>query len=339
MAVHVNGEGVVADSSTQTGAAIDTVHAEMGPIPLGRGGHYQVSVILGADSEAIWDVEHRNAANTANVDTWRFRTGAGDTAQVWLWVALSQGERVRVVNKTSFGQPVEIGSGSNSTSDSSVTITVGPAGVPAGATIFVDSVHDGALDTAHSCADSALNSYVADVVPTESQSGVNARRFRASNNIALVQGNTITVSWTGLSVADGARAYYIDGIDLGSPLTGTPTGQEGTGTNLTSGDLTTADAPAIILGFVGRRGLLADGFTEDADFTTIGAPVDVGIANGTDNRLLHTAYRIVSATETQDYSTTIGLGRVWAAGISAYKAADVGSTWASSASMIAMRMK
>lgn len=218
--------------------------------------------------------------------------------------------------------PVEIGTASNITETASIVVAVGAAGVPAGMTIVVDIVLDGGDDINHSCLDNVNGAYVTEIVPTETSLGINARRFRFSDNAALVQNDTITISWTGNSFGEAARAFYIDGLDLISPLTGTPTGKEGTnstGDPADSGPLTTTDANAIILGFLGRRGLVADGFTEDADFTTLGSPVSAGSGTSGSNRVLHTAYRIVSATETQNYAPVPGVATVWAAGISAYK--------------------
>lgn len=218
------------------------------------------------------------------------------------------------------GIPVIIGTANNTNDNTSVVITVGVAGVPAGMTIIVDSVHEGIDDINHACSDNVNGAYEVDVVPVET-TAVNARRFRFSNNAALSQGDTITVSWTGNSFADATKAFYIDGLDLTTPLTGTPIGDEGTSTIPNSGDVTTTIANSIILGFVGRRGLIAEVYTEDTDFTTLGSPVaaDTGVASS--SRALHTAHRIVSATETQNYAPTLGASRAWAAGISAYKAA------------------
>lgn len=222
------------------------------------------------------------------------------------------------------GTPVIIGVGKSEVDDTSVVVTVGPAGVPANATIIVDTVHDGPDDINHSCSDNVNGAYVTEIVPTESRSNINGRRFRKSGSAALVENDQITVSWTGLSDSDVAVAYYFEGADTVSPLSGTPTGQENNNAFPNSGDLTTVDANTIILGFVSRRGEIADGYTEEPGFTTLGVPEEAGGGSGADNRILHIAYKIVSATETVVYSPTLGVGQLWAAGISAYREAPGG---------------
>lgn len=103
MAIHMPGHGVISDSSTQTDAAIDTVHADTGSIPSNQGSNYQVIATVGGSIASLWDVEHRNVANTVNVDAYRVRVVAGETLQFVLWLNLAAGERARIVNKTDFG--------------------------------------------------------------------------------------------------------------------------------------------------------------------------------------------------------------------------------------------
>lgn len=100
MAVSVPGVSPITSSSQQMAAPLDTVHADTGAVD--RGGIYHVIVTVGAESTAAWDVEHRNAANTANVRAYRVLTAAGNTIQWLAWFNLRAGERVRVVNKTAF---------------------------------------------------------------------------------------------------------------------------------------------------------------------------------------------------------------------------------------------
>lgn len=103
MAVHYPGHGVISNSSTQTAAVVDTVHADTGPIPSNQGSNYQVIATVGGQIASLWDVEHRNVGNTANVAVYRVRVVAGETLQFVLWLDLAAGQRARIVNKTVFG--------------------------------------------------------------------------------------------------------------------------------------------------------------------------------------------------------------------------------------------
>lgn len=107
MAIHMPGHGVITDSSTQVAAIVDTVHADTDAIPENQGSNYQIIATVGAEAAGLWDVEHRNEANTANVDTYRVRTVAGETLQFVLWLDLAVGQRARVVNKAAFSAGID----------------------------------------------------------------------------------------------------------------------------------------------------------------------------------------------------------------------------------------
>lgn len=149
-----------------------------------------------------------------------------------------------------------IGSSGSGAAVSSVVITVGAGGVPAGALIVVFAAGDYAtVGEAFSIADSAGNSYTQKgpfhfTAGTYTQSGVT---FYVYNSLALVNTNTITVSNNVSYYSNAAIAFYrTDALTASDPLDTYPTPATGTSTSPSSnssGTLAQANEAAISVTF------------------------------------------------------------------------------------------
>ena len=219
------------------------------------------------------------------------------------------------------GAPVLIGTNNSLTNSTSIAITVPVGGVPAGATIWV-LWQGGEAGSSFGCTDTAGNTYTADLSDAAHAVGnAETHFFRASNVSALVSTNTIIVSWTTNVASKSIIAAYATGVAATTPGTGTPVIAEGTSTAPDSGNTTTTDAAAILIGLVGWQDAGVTTLTEDSDFTAIGTTNET-----LTNNIVHLAYRIVSATETNKYAPAIDVSSSWHCGVAAYKAASaVGS--------------
>ena len=212
------------------------------------------------------------------------------------------------------GTPTLIAQGGDNTSSTSLVLTL-TAAAPTGTQINVQFFGREA-GTDYACTDTAGNTYVIDLTrATHATVNLEYVLFRASNVTALAISDTITISWTTAGTVKGATAFHTTGLAATTPLTGTPITGEGDTATPDSGDITTADADAVLFGAVGVFG--AHALTEDTNFTSIS---DQTTGSG---RRVVTAYRIVSATETMDYTPTFADVGSWTAGIAAYKAAAV----------------
>lgn len=191
------------------------------------------------------------------------------------------------------GTPVFIDGVNNSTPSTSTVLTVPGGGVPAGAQIVVSWAGD-VGGSAHSCTDTAGNTYVIDQTdPDHATGNLESVFFRASNVLALAASDTITISWTATAV-NSAIAAYVTGVKDTLPLDQKNTG-EGTDDPVDSGNITTTQADEVLFGALTYDAVGSRTITEDADFTLLG---NLGGAVGRQN---HLAYRIVSATETNNY--------------------------------------
>jgi len=96
MARHWFGHGTVKEWGTkQTNAADVTVHAQaIAP----DNGTYEVLLVIGGSVAIVWNVQHRDAPNTATLATQALQSVAGQHGEYRLWVELSKNERIRILN-------------------------------------------------------------------------------------------------------------------------------------------------------------------------------------------------------------------------------------------------
>lgn len=87
----------------QTAAPANTIHADTGALAAGE---YDIHLYTApADTEAhVWQVEHRNATNTANLAIWEWiNTTGGQGLIQTLGYTFALNERLRIQNTTVFG--------------------------------------------------------------------------------------------------------------------------------------------------------------------------------------------------------------------------------------------
>src|SRR5262249_28437595 len=100
--------------------------------------------------------------------------------------------------------------GSVKGSATTFSVTIPAAGVPAHATLFV--VVATASTNAQLCHDTAGNTYqVIGAVSNSSNSSLTV--FRVYDNLALVSGNTITVTLASAGLAVAVSVFYLTGVD------------------------------------------------------------------------------------------------------------------------------
>lgn len=213
------------------------------------------------------------------------------------------------------GTPVVIDTQGSGVATTSLTFTVPAGGVPAGATIFI-AASLAEASSAHVVADTAGNTYALDTPPSDVNAAATDLEFqlwRSSTGGALSSGNTIVLSWTSSVANVRATSFYVTGL-AASPLDQAAVA-EGSSSTPSSGNITTTQNDEILIGISGSGSAAA--LTEDGNFTSIAADGNA--------RAIAAAYRIVSATETMDYSPTYAVSENWTCGIASYKAASTGA--------------
>lgn len=223
------------------------------------------------------------------------------------------------------GAPVNIGTAANTTG-TTLTVTVGAAGVPASQTIFVScSTRGGNLTTGlPSCSDSVDGAYIEDLLFMDDNGNPKGAIFRFSNNAELVQNDTITITVSD-AVADhkAMTAWYVDGLDLVTPL-GQTANAFGANNAPNSGNITTSVNDALLIGAVSVAASDASIVTQDGDFNSnVTLSRTTGGSAGV-NRLIFIGDRIISASETNNYAPTLNETLQWAAGILSYRASGAG---------------
>lgn len=88
---------LLASAGKQTNAADQVVHADTDQLVAGL---YEVRVIAGGSVAALWQIQRRNAGNTASVtpSPYTVYTPAGQSGEYVLMIELAVNERVRVTN-------------------------------------------------------------------------------------------------------------------------------------------------------------------------------------------------------------------------------------------------
>lgn len=211
-----------------------------------------------------------------------------------------------------FTVPVLIAKSSSTAAGTTQQIVVPAGGVPAGSHIEIAT--QGNASIAASVADTAGNVYVKD--ESAIRSGAATALFRCENSLALVSGNTITVTWP-VSINDR--------IVIGCYSTGGTTASfDAHGNNQGLGAITVAATGATVqateIVFACAASDKADAWTVAAGWTMLDTVVE-----GTRGFSLGLAYRILSATETPSAAFTGGSSNS-AAALAAYKAATGGGT-------------
>jgi len=204
-----------------------------------------------------------------------------------------------------------------------VTITIGAGGVPAGAHTVV-AVSWNSTVTQPTVADTAGNTYLIggggsvqanNNVAANGAGGV----FRQRTGLALVNGNTITVTLGGTATLAAVDAFYVTGLlNAGSDSTGTY--------NVAFGSSTT---PSVTSGVPVRQGelfvaivtgaTLISSFTQDTTNAAWGTSAPAGsISNAAP--VLGVGFVVNTGTGTLTYAPTFGTSDAWAATVVGYLA-------------------
>lgn len=98
----VFGSSNLFSEGTKIAAAVDTLHADTGPLP---DGDFDLQIYVGATNtnRLRWVVEHRNATNTDSLAVWQPLTGAGGQSTALdqqITYSFAAGERLRIINRT-----------------------------------------------------------------------------------------------------------------------------------------------------------------------------------------------------------------------------------------------
>jgi hypothetical protein len=193
--------------------------------------------------------------------------------------------------------------------NSSITATVDAMGVAAGDTITV-SVATGTFAGPAACSDNRGNVYAV-VADRNTGSG---RLFVCSAvaSTTLAAGDTVTASYPGFS---GVSVISVNAIShLAS--TGTvdqSTANSGNNANPTSGNVTTTQAHAVIIGVVAHNSTPT--FSPGENFTVVGA---VSGGSGSGMRTLSPMFRLVTTVDTYAATGTLSSGQQWRAAIVTY---------------------
>jgi hypothetical protein len=196
----------------------------------------------------------------------------------------------------------------------STFITVPASGVAAGNTILVDvalSITTGAPTVS----DSKGNTYSAFPSATNNTNGFMVIGFRAYVNSALVSGDHITITWTGMAVVVAAAAEW-SGLTLTTPNDRTAAAS-GMSTSPSSGSTaTTTQANELVMGVIASLGDSAS-FFPGSGFTGMDSP-PVGLLGGV-TLTLGREYKIVAATGAYAATGTLPPNESWAAEVATYK--------------------
>ncbi len=193
------------------------------------------------------------------------------------------------------GTPALVGSADDNSGGTSVVVTVGAAGVPAGALIVVIWGGEEA-GTEVVCADSAANTYVRELQDINHASAdTQMAFFYAVNVTALVENDTITVSWAS-TTESSCIIGYVTGIRTSMAVDQSAV-TEVAGDALDTGNITTT-SDTIIFGAYGGDLSGVRTPTEDSEFTNLGGEET---PPGRQTRL---SYKVSSSSETINWAPT-----------------------------------
>jgi len=220
-----------------------------------------------------------------------------------------------------------VGTAGNTTTGTTIAVTVPAAGVAANNTIIVTFTMDPAAGTV-SVADTRGNAYTsnADITNGSGTSGVRTVILSARVTTALTSGNTITVTFPSVA-AKAVSVNEFSGIAAGNVLDRTSTAT-GTSTAPTSNaTAATQQADELLIGAIGAETSTTETFTVGASYTAL-----TRIASGTNGNIanhvtINPEFRIVAATGAYTATGTLGASRLWADAIATYRAAICGNTF------------
>ena len=213
-----------------------------------------------------------------------------------------------------------VGTATNKTASTTLAVTVGAAGVTAGNSLIVAVAMNPSTATV-TVADTQGNTYNldTDVANGSGVSGVRTLVFSAHNITALVNTNTITVTFSAAVVTKAMSAASFSGLALISARDVT-TSASGTSTAPSAGPTATTEiANELVVGAIGTEGPSGDTFTAGSGYSTTNftrAGTTGGVADG--NITIAPEYKIVSATGAQTADATI-TSRLWSAAVVTYR--------------------
>ena len=209
--------------------------------------------------------------------------------------------------------------------NTTLAVTVPAAGVALDNMVVVYFAQD-ASGTNPTCADTGGNTYTRQVNASSANTNAVARLaiFTAPVTTALVNGNTITVTWTTATTSEAMSVSEFSNVDVidGAAVTAT-----GSSTSPATGNAATTYREELLIGGIAVEGPSTDSFTAGSNYTT-GPPTRAGttLATATNNVTIDPEYRIVSATGSYLADGTI-TNRDWAAAIVPMKAAPRWATF------------
>lgn len=216
-----------------------------------------------------------------------------------------------------------IGSASSTSSGTTLSVTVGAPGVPAGSTLLVKAA---AAHTASgpTMSDSRGNTYTRDRTTPSSGNVTRAAIFSCPVATPLVQGDVIQIVWPSAVTPRLVSVDEFEDVALTSALLDQDS-QSATSTGPVTGtapavDTTTADA--MVYGMMAVSGPSTDTYTEDtdADFASL---TTVGTNTGSGDITLRSGWKSVNATGAYKYLPALGTSRLWLQLIAAYKAGPI----------------
>jgi hypothetical protein len=216
---------------------------------------------------------------------------------------------------------------STKTPGTTLAISVPAAGAKAGSLVVV---YAGMVDATarnpklFTCADNKGNTYVNDNKIIGNASVCAAAIFTSRLSVALVNADTITVSWVfgAPSVAAAMSAQNWSGATNALDQVNDAIG---TSTTPASGPVTTLNPNDLWLGAVAVNGPTTEVFTQDTTvltWTTQDRPGTTGAAAGS-NITLNTASVVTSTVQTEDYNPTLGTSEPWWTALATVKDDDI----------------
>jgi cysteine-rich repeat protein len=217
-----------------------------------------------------------------------------------------------------------VGTNGNTTTGSTIAVTVAAGGVAVNNTVIVAFAMDPATG-AVTVADTRGNTYTsnADVSNGSGTNGVRTVVLSTRLTTALLAGDTITV--THPSVA--ARAVSVNvfsGLAGASVLDRTATGTGTSTAPATPATAATTQADELLIGAMGVETGSTETFTLGASYIT-GTNRSSSAGTAAANITIDPEYRIVAATGTYTATGTLSASRAWAAAIATYRAAICGN--------------
>ncbi|EDK72721.1 hypothetical protein TM7_0129 [candidate division TM7 genomosp. GTL1] len=210
-----------------------------------------------------------------------------------------------VVGSSSFIK--NVGSASNKSSGTTLSVTVPNNGVSAGNTLIVKVAHEYTV-SGPTVIDSKGNIYTRDQTSPNGSTTMRASIFSAPINAALEPGDTILLT---IPVSVGTKAMCVDEFS-GLIFTSNLDQKNNTSsTSTTPGGtipITTTQADELLTGFVAVNGPSEEAYTEDSLAQWTGL-TRVGTTGGaaTTNITLNSAYKSVGTIGTYQYQPTLGV--------------------------------